>query len=179
MYFGNLTEKENIKLVISDFDGVFTDCTGIVDFCGNVSKRINYQDVLAIALLIRFGIKVAIITGEHSGAVDYLKKKFPELDTFQDIKNKLPVVREYVSSLGLTGKNVLYVGDDVNDAESLMYSGVRVTVPNANQMIKDIKNIIITEKSGGQGVIREITDALIGERIKMEFCNGELNEQVY
>lgn len=179
MDFGNLAEKENIKIVISDFDGIFTDCTGIVDIYGNVSKRIHFQDVLAIPLLLKFGIKVAIITGEHSGAVDYLKKKFPEIAAFQDIKNKLPVVREYVSSLGLSGENVLYIGDDVNDAEALLYSKIRVTVPNANQIIKSINGIIITEKSGGHGVVREVTDALIGERIKMIFCNGEINEQVY
>ena len=179
MNFGNLAEKENIKVVISDFDGVFTDGTGIVDSCGNVSKKINYQDVLAIALLLKFGIKTAIITGEHSGAVDYLKKNFPELTVFQNIKNKLPVVKDYVSSLGLSGKNILYIGDDVNDAEALMYSGIRVTVPNANRIIKNIKGIIVTEKSGGHGVVREVTDALVGERIKTVFCNGELNEQVY
>jgi len=170
--------SEKIKAVISDFDGVFTDGTGIVDFEGNVSKKINFQDVLAIALLLHFGIKVAIITGEKAGAVDYLKRKFPKIDVFQDIKDKLPVVKEYVFSQGLTSENILYVGDDVNDAKSLLYSGVRVTVPNANPLIKETEGIILTKKAGGEGVIREITDALLGDKIKTTFCSGELNEQV-
>lgn len=178
MDFKNLAEKENVKVVISDFDGVFTDCTGIVDSEGNVSKKINFQDVLAIALLLHCGIHVAIITGEHSGAVDYLKRKFPKMSAFQDIKIKLPVVKEYISSLGLSRENVLYIGDDVNDAESLMYSAVKVTVPNANDIIKSLDGIRITEKFGGQGVLREVTDALIGEQIKADFCSGELNEKV-
>ena len=83
---------EKIKMIISDFDGIFTDGTGIVDFEGNVSKRINFHDVLAIALAIKSGIKVVIITGEAAGAVKYLDRKFPELTVHQDIKNKLPLL---------------------------------------------------------------------------------------
>lgn len=177
MEFTNL-EKDKIKVVISDFDGVFTDCTGIVDVNGNVSKKINFKDVLAVALLLHFGVKVVIITGEHAGAVDYLKCKFPKIDVFQDIKNKLPVVKEYLSSQGLSRDNVLYIGDDVNDAESMMFSAVKVTVPNANRYIKEIKGVIVSESYGGQGVLREVTDALIGDKIKSTFCSGEINEQV-
>ena len=171
-------QKEKIKAIVSDFDGVFTDCTGLVDCNGNVSKKINFQDVLAIAILLHFGIKVAIITGEHSGAVDYLKRKFPKISVFQDIMYKLPVLKDYLSLQGLTKDEVLYIGDDINDAEVLQYVGFKATVPNANHMVKDIDGIMITETSGGQGVLREITDAVLGDKIKTTFFSGELNEQI-
>jgi len=161
---------DNIKLIISDFDGVFTDGTGIIDENGKVSKRINYHDVLGIALVFTAGIKVSIITGEKAGAVDYLAGIFPEIRAYQGVKDKLPVVRQLVEEYGLKPENVLYIGDDVNDFKSLCFAGIKVTVPNSNDTVKKIPDIIITEKRGGEGVFREVTDAVLYEKINAHFA---------
>ncbi|MCR5261441.1 MAG: HAD hydrolase family protein [Candidatus Gastranaerophilales bacterium] len=164
---------DNIKLIISDFDGVFTDGTGIIDEDGRVSKRINYHDVLVIALVFMAGIKVAIITGEEAGAVKYLAGKFPDMKVFQGIKDKLPLVKQLAEENNLKPENILYVGDDVNDFQSLNFVGVKVTVPNSNFMVKSIPDIIITEKRGGEGVFREITDAVLYEKLNARYA-GEI-----
>jgi len=164
---------ENIKMVISDFDGIFTDCTGVVDINGCVSKKIHFQDVMAIALAIKAGLKVAIITGEAAGAVKYLGEKFPDLAVFQDIKDKLPIVKQLAAEASISPEQILYIGDDINDYSSLLYAGVKVTVPNAHKKIKDIPNIIITDKKGGEGVFREVTDELLNNKIENIIFSGE------
>lgn len=161
---------DNIKLIISDFDGIFTDGTGIIDENGKVSKRINYQDVLGIALAFTADIKVSIITGEKAGAVDYLAGIFPEMRVYQGIKDKLPLVKQLVEEYNLSPENILYIGDDVNDFKSLCFAGIKVTVPNSNFMVKEVPDIIITEKKGGEGVFREVTDAVLYEKIHAHFA---------
>lgn len=160
----------NIKMIISDFDGIFTDGTGIVDFEGNVSKRINFHDVLGIALAHKFGIKTVIITGEEAGAVKYLDKKFDELKTYQGIKDKLPLVKKILEEENLLPEQIIYVGDDINDLPSLLFAGNKVTVPNAHTSIKEIKDIQITEKRGGEGVFREVVDSLVYNKYEAVFA---------
>lgn len=159
-----------IKMVISDFDGIFTDCKGIIDENGIVSKRIHYHDVLGIALLFYAGIKVAIVTGEEAGAVKYLAGKFENLKVFQGIKEKLPVVKQLAEENCLTPDEIMYIGDDINDFKPLNYAGFRVTVPNATDIVKNIPNIVITEKTGGEGVFREVTDAVLYEKLNNYFA---------
>ena len=55
----------------------------------------------------------------------------------------------------------MYIGDDVNDFDSLNFAKYRITVPNAVQKIKEIKNIQITESEGGNGAFREVVDAIL------------------
>lgn len=164
---------EKIKMIISDFDGIFTDGTGIVDCDGNVSKRIHFHDVIGIALAIKAGYIVVIMTGEAAGAVKYLDKKFPELTVYQDIKDKLPLVMQIAQENNISKEELLYIGDDVNDYLPLNYAGIKVTVPNANQNVKEIKDIHLTEKKGGEGVFREVADALIGSKLGKLLVAGE------
>lgn len=162
-----------IKMIISDFDGIFTDGTGMVDFDGRVSKRINFHDVLGIAAAFEVGLKVVIITGEEAGAIKYLCRKFEKLQAFQGIKNKLPLVKQIVEDSKLTPSQIVYIGDDINDMPSLQYAGFKVTVPNANYVIKEIKEIQITEKKGGEGVFREVVDAVIYNKFDTSLFAGE------
>ena len=55
----------------------------------------------------------------------------------------------------------MYIGDDVNDKESLEYAKYKITVPNAVAQIKSISDIQITESKGGEGAFREVVDCLI------------------
>lgn len=160
---------ENIKMIISDFDGIFTDGKGIIDAEGNVSKKIHYHDVIGIGVAIKSGLKVVIITGEKAGAVQYLSNIFAELKTFQGIKDKLPIVKQLAEENDLKPENILYIGDDINDFQAINYCGIRVTVPNANQYIKSIPNIILTEKQGGEGVLREVIDTVLQKKLKEHF----------
>ena len=164
---------DKIKVIFSDFDGVFTDGTGSIDADGKVSKRINYRDVLGLFLALEAGFQVVIITGEKAGAVDYLAEKFPQITTFQGIRYKLPVVQEFVEKNNLKPENILYIGDDINDFKALNYAGVKVTVPNGDNLVKNINGIIITKKSGGEGVFREVTDSLLYNKTQSSLLVGE------
>lgn len=154
-------EKDKIKIFVSDFDGIFTDGKLTVYSDGKTSKQIDYKDIMAIANLIKNNIKFAVISGEKSVAIDILKEKFPSIDTFQNERNKLQVLKSLLEKYNLTSDNVLYIGDDINDIACLEYAAFPVTVNNAHIKVKNIPNIYITENNGGCGAVREITDCIL------------------
>ena len=84
--------KDKIKIVISDFDGVFTDGKLTIYSDGTTSKNVDYKDIMAIANILKQDIKFAIISGETSAAIDIMKSKFPMIDTFQNERKKINVL---------------------------------------------------------------------------------------
>ena len=154
-------QKESIKLFVSDFDGVFTDEKLTVYSDGSTSKTLDYKDIMAIANLLKANIRVAVISGETSKAIDILKQKFPTVEIFQNIRNKLEILQSLLDKYNLQPENVIYIGDDINDIKCLEYAAVSFTVNNAHKSVKELKDINITHCNGGEGAIREIADLLI------------------
>lgn len=151
---------ENIKLIISDFDGIFTDGKLCVYSDGKTSKNIDYRDIMAISIILKKNIKFAIISGEKSEAIEILKQKFPSIDIFQNERNKINVLKSLLNQYNINADYVLYIGDDINDIDCLKFVKYPVTVKNAHSTVKKLKHIFITKKSGGDGAVREIADLL-------------------
>lgn len=152
---------KNIKFIISDFDGIFTDGCVYIDSNGNESKKISYKDVMAVSKWIKAGYKLAIVSGEESSAIEYFRKKFDITEIYQKIRNKKEVVLELLKKYNLDNNEVLYIGDDVNDIESMKLLKNIFTVKNAHKKVKELDNIRILEISGGDGAFRELIDTLL------------------
>lgn len=151
----------SIKMVITDFDGIVTDNCVYVDSKGEMSRKLNFKDVMAFSLLRKNGYKIGIISGEANSAIEVLKNKFQIEEVHQGIRNKLEVLKLIIEKYNLTQDEYIYIGDDVNDYESLCYAKYSLTVPEAIDKIKNIDFIQITTKSCGDGAFREIVDAII------------------
>ena len=151
---------DTIKMVITDFDGVVTDNCVYISDDGIISRKINFKDVVGFYLLKRNGIDVAIISGEKNSAIETIAKNLEIKEVYQNIREKLPVLKEIIERKNLSQEEYLYIGDDINDLECLNYAKYRVTVPNSTDKVKAIENIQITEYSGGTGAFREVADCL-------------------
>jgi len=156
--------NKNIKLIVSDFDGVLTD--GFV-FYSSVSdeeiKRISVKDIMGISLAVKNGYKVAIISGEKNKIIDKLANKFSLEDVHQGIKDKLAVLQLIAEKYKLSQDEICFIGDDINDISALEWAGNAVTVPDANYKVKNITNIKITSASAGNGAFREVIDSLLSQ----------------
>lgn len=153
--------KEKIKLVVSDFDGIFTDGKLTIYSDGRTSKNVDYKDIMAIANIIKQGINFAIISGETSVAIDIMKSKFPMIDTFQNERKKINVLNTLLEKYDCTNENVIYIGDDINDIECLNFVNFPATVKNAHDKVKEVNNIYIASRMGGDGAFREIMDSIL------------------
>jgi len=157
-----LNIPKTVKMVITDFDGIVTDNCVYVDENCKMTRKLNFKDIMAFSILKKQGYKVAIISGEANSAVELIKNKFGFDEIHQNIRIKIDVLKSIVEKYNLKDGEYLYIGDDINDIESLEYSTVRITVPNAMEKVKEVKDIQITTQKGGEGAFREVVDCLIG-----------------
>ena len=152
-----------IKMVITDFDGIVTDNCVYIDDNGNMSRKLNFKDIMAFSLLRKNGFMIGIVSGESNSAIELIAKKFNIEEIHQGIRKKIDIVNSIVEKYNLTDEEFIYIGDDVNDFDSLCRAKYAITVPSASKKIKSIPNIQITDANSGNGAFREIVDALIND----------------
>ena len=157
----SISLPKTIKFIITDFDGVCTDNCVYIDANGNLSRKVNFKDIMGFSLLKKNGYKVGIISGEKNSAIEKIKNTFYIDEVHQDIRIKIDVVKSIVEKYSLKEDEYLYIGDDVNDYETLCYVKHKITVPDAIKKIKNIEGIQITETRGGEGAFREVVDAVL------------------
>ena len=151
-----------IKFIITDFDGILTDNCVYIDSKGEISRKLNFKDVMALYILKKNGYKIGIISGEKNSAIEILNKKFQFEEVHQDIRIKIDVIKSIIDKYKLGEDEFVYIGDDINDLDTLKYVKHKVTVPNAVKKIKEIEGIQITDSRGGDGAFREIADSIVG-----------------
>ena len=150
-----------IKFVITDFDGICTDNCVYIDAKGEMSRKVNFKDIMAFSLLKKNGYKVGIISGEKNSAIEKIKEVFNIDEVHQGIRIKIDVIKNIIEKYQLNDDEYLYIGDDVNDYDSLCFVKHKITVPDAVKKIKNIQGIQITDTRGGDGAFREVVDAIM------------------
>ena len=157
----SLMLPDTIKFVITDFDGIITDNCVYIDGKGDMSRKLNFKDIMAFSILKKNGYKIGIISGESNSAIELLNKKFSLDEIHQGIRVKIDVLKNIIEKYSLSQEEFLYIGDDINDIQALEYSKYAITVPEAVGKVKNIKGIQMTSASGGAGAFREVVDSLV------------------
>jgi len=149
---------ENLKLVIFDFDGVFTDNKVIVSQNGVESVSCNRSDGLGLSRLKEINIKSFIISTESNPVVSVRAKKL-KIPVIQNVQNKDEAVSKLCKELDISLGNTMFVGNDINDIPALKIVGFPVAVFDAYEEILPYVNFK-TNKNGGEGAVREICDLI-------------------
>ena len=152
---------DSIKFVITDFDGIVTDNCVYIDSKGEMTRKLNFKDVMAFSILRKNGYRIGIISGEKNSAIELIANKFNVEEVHQGIRIKIDVLKSIVERYGLSEEEFVYIGDDINDYDSLCYAKYAITVPDAVDKIKSIEGIQITTAKGGEGAFREVVDACV------------------
>lgn len=154
--------NKNIKIILTDFDGVLTD--GYVYYSSvsdEEAKRISFKDIMGISLALKNGYTVGIISGENSKIVNRLADKFNLEDVHLGIKDKLTVLQAISRKYNTPLPEICYIGDDINDIPALEAAGTAITVPDANYRVKQVPGILETRANAGNGAFREVIDSLL------------------
>ena len=113
-----LREKsKKIKLILTDVDGVLTDGGMYYSEQGEIMKKFNTRDGMAVKLLSNQKINTIIITREKSKIVKARGKKIKVYKSYIGVLHKELLLDEISKELDLKPENIAYVGDDVNDYE--------------------------------------------------------------
>ncbi len=151
---------KDIKLILTDIDGVWTDGGMYYDQTGNEWKKFNTYDSAGVLFAHNNGIKVGIITGEETEIVRRRAEKLKVDYLFQGVKNKLTVAKDLCTMLNIDLENVAYIGDDLNDydlLDAVGFSGAPSSSPKST--FKHVK--FITDKKGGDGAFREFVEEIL------------------
>lgn len=155
--------KPEIKLFLSDVDGVLTDAGMYYTESGDELKKFSTHDGMGFELLRNQGIKTGIITSENTSIVSRRAKKLKVDYLYQGKKHggKLEAAKEICKELGIELNQLAYIGDDINCKELLQSAGLAACPANALPTIKNIPGIIHLKKEGGSGAVREYVENYI------------------
>jgi len=104
----------NIKLFLSDVDGVLTDAGMYYTENGDEFKKFCTYDGMGFQILQKKGVKVGILTTEDRKLNRRRAKKLGLDFDFHGAKDKLKIVKDLCVKENITLAEVAYVGDDVN-----------------------------------------------------------------
>ncbi len=150
----------NIKLIITDIDGVWTDGGMYYDKKGNELKKFNTSDSAGVAFLKAIKLPVAIITGEDTEIVKHRAEKLKIEYLFIAKRNKLKTATELVNRLGISLREVAFLGDDINDIPLLKEAGLSAVPANAKPYVKRHAEWVL-KSNGGDGAFREFVERIL------------------
>lgn len=148
-----------IKMLLLDVDGVLTD--GTFERHGDDEvKRFHSRDGIGFALARRAGLKIGLISGRSSRAVEHrareLKLHFVRLGT----DDKLSAFQHALEQEGLSEEQVAFMGDDLPDLPVLSRAGLSAAVADAHAEVKSRVHYV-TRARGGFGAVRELIDEIL------------------
>jgi 3-deoxy-D-manno-octulosonate 8-phosphate phosphatase (KDO 8-P phosphatase) len=151
-----------VRLAVLDFDGVLTDNTVIVNADGSESVRCWRGDGYGMKALERAGITVVILSSE---LVPVVKARAKKLGVRCECtpEPKETILANIVADVGCSLAEVLYIGNDVNDAGCLSAVGMPIVVADCHPDVRPLAKIQTTI-AGGLGAVREVCDLVIRAR---------------
>lgn len=153
-------KAKDIKLLICDIDGVFSDGSVILGNSGEEMKAFNTKDGFGIRALMAAGVEVAVITGRKSTLLEIRMKGLGVNHIYQGMEDKVLGYRELLNNLNLIHEQVAYIGDDIPDVPVMKLVNLAVSVNDGHPYVKSISDMVTTN-NGGRGAVRELTDFLI------------------
>ena len=158
-----LAVLKGIRLFATDVDGVLTDAGMYYSESGDEWKKFNTRDGMGIKLLQRAGLITAIVTQERTRLVARRAEKLAIPELHQGVLDKLSLIREMAARHGLSLSQVTYIGDDINDLESLQAVGFSASPADGMPEIRRAVDYVC-RKNGGEGAVRELADMILVAR---------------
>ncbi|PYF78365.1 MULTISPECIES: HAD family hydrolase [Marinomonas] len=162
-----LAKLQALKLVVFDVDGVLTDGRLLYTEQGETIKRFNVKDGVAMKLLPKWGVQVAVITAKDSAPLRQRMKDLKVEHFYPGCHNKAEAFAELIERLDITPEEAAYVGDDVIDLQVMPKVGVPLCPADAHELLQRHCPIILS-KAAGDGVAREVADMVLASRMSLE-----------
>ncbi len=166
-----ISKAKNIRLVICDVDGVFSDGRIYLGNQGEELKAFHTRDGYGVKALRQAGIEVAIITGRQSQIVANRMRSLTVQHIFQGQEDKLPAYQQLKQTLGLQDPEIAYIGDDLSDWAVMQHVGLSVAVCDAHPLLAKHADYR-TSLKGGFGAVRELADLLLIYQNKFHEFSG-------
>jgi 3-deoxy-D-manno-octulosonate 8-phosphate phosphatase (KDO 8-P phosphatase) len=171
-----MANASQIRLIISDVDGVWTD--GKIIYVGDRSeiKEFNVRDGLAAKLAQKVGINIVLLTSRRSHALERRAREIGITELRQGAANKLEEAERIALQLEVSFDEILYAGDDLPDLAPMTRAAISAAPSDAAPEVRALATWKL-DSAGGAGAFREIVERLLRERgdwdaLVREFVSG-------
>jgi len=151
---------EDIDAFVFDFDGVLTNNLVYLDQNGKESVSCSRADGLAFDVLRKLDKSAFILSTENNPVVTMRAKKL-KVSVIQGVEDKVEAIKKLVNKNNYNLKNILYVGNDLNDYLVMRLCGYAICPIDSHPKIKEISNVVL-KTNGGNGVVRELLEDVLG-----------------
>lgn len=150
----------DVRLLITDVDGVLTDGGLIYSADGEALKRFHVRDGLGIKLLQAVGVQVAVLSGRDSAV---LRRRVADLGVSLcqfGVKDKAAACTELMAQAGVSASQTACIGDDSIDLPAFAACGLSYAVPEAPAYVRAAASATL-DTPGGHGALRELADKIL------------------
>lgn len=148
------------SLLVFDFDGVLTNNKVIVRQDGAESVICCRSDGLGMEMARKTGLHMLILSKEINPVVSARGRKL-KVEVIQAIDDKPKALTAYCKKNKIKLSEVLYVGNDLNDAEVMKIVGQSACPSDSHPLIKKIATLVLKNR-GGEGAVRELIEERLG-----------------
>jgi 3-deoxy-D-manno-octulosonate 8-phosphate phosphatase (KDO 8-P phosphatase) len=161
----NASQKKikDIKLLISDVDGVLTDGTIYIGSDGTEFKNFSVEDGAGAAYARMAGLPIALISGRFSLCTLLRSKEMGIEHCYQGKLNKIDSYEELKEIFNVSDNQIAYIGDGLIDIPLLKRVGFPCSVPGAHERVKSLCDHI-TSTQGGRGAFREVVELILTKK---------------
>ena len=157
---------KQIKLLISDNDGVFTDNGVYYSERGEEMKRYSIRDGMGVERLRDAGVETSIMTGELSPSIKKRAEKLAMKRLYLGVKDKFSMLETVLAETGLMRHQLAYIGDDVNDVgimKEIVQEGLTASPRDGTSFVEPFIHYRCNA-DGGYGAFRDFAEWIIALR---------------
>lgn len=147
------------RAIVFDFDGVLTDNAVYLTEDGVESVRCHRGDGFGFGLASKANLNTLILSKERNKVVSSRAAKL-KCEVVQGVDDKPTVLSNWLTDNQLSWKDIVYVGNDLNDLECIRKARLGVAVADAVKEVKAEANLTL-KNLGGHGAAREIIELVL------------------
>ncbi len=148
-----------VALVVFDFDGVMTDNRVWVDQDGREMVATSRAEGPGLRRLEARGIRTLVLSSEVNPVVTARCRKL-EVPVLQGARDKAGALLRHLESEKIDAREVVYLGNDVNDLPCFPLVGCAAVVADAEPEALRQADLVLT-RQGGRGAVRELCELIL------------------
>jgi 3-deoxy-D-manno-octulosonate 8-phosphate phosphatase (KDO 8-P phosphatase) len=166
-----------IELLILDVDGVLTDGRLYFSGKGEALKVFHVRDGHGLKLLRGSGVEVAAFSGRRSAAVTARMRELKLRHVVQGCGDKVAALFALTQRLGIEPLACACMVDDTPDLPLMSAVGFAAAVADAHPLVLAAAHWV-SSAPGGQGAVRELSDAILRARSLSEYSTWPKLRQI-
>ena len=153
-------DLSNIKLIVSEVDGVITNGVDSIDTMNNTLFKAFYSADFEIINKLKKYFTFVFLSADPSISYGVMRTRNIPFYFTKPKEKKIDVLKQIIYRYNATPENVMYIGSKLSDVDCMKLAEVSICTFNSLGEISSLSNYV-TDSVGGDGVIGEVYELLL------------------